>query len=155
MNEDLKKVRFPILAIDYGRKHVGLAFCDRNGSLSSPLKTVHLPAKNYFEHLKKTLKEIIDEYRIETLLVGLPQNFEESHQKSQDKVLLFIEELREWTDLPLVTWDESFSTKRAENMLLSTGQSRKKSRGKIDSIACAIFLQEFLNYYKQQNEKNT
>lgn len=147
------EINYPILAIDYGKRHVGLAYSDSKGLIASPLKTVHLPAENDLLYLKKILSEAITEYRIKSILVGMPQQFEENTE-SQRKILNFIKLLETWSELPIVSWDESFSTKRAENMLVSTGQKLKKARKKIDSIACAIFLQEFLNYNHKNNEKD-
>jgi len=140
---------FPILAIDYGEKHIGLAFSDSKGLIASPLSTIHLPAKNDKAFLKKSLLSVIEEYRIKSLLVGMPQQFEENTD-AQEIINDFIKELSGWTDLSIVQWDESFSTKKAENMLVSTGRKLKKAKKKIDSIACAIFLQEFLNYYSSK-----
>ena len=57
--------------------------------------------------------------------------------------------LKESTTLPILNTDESFSTTEAQNMLLSTGQNTKSTRGKIDKISATVFLQEFLNSINQ------
>jgi len=57
------------------------------------------------------------------------------------------------TDIPIITYDESFSTTRAQNMLTSSGQNTKKTKGKINSIAATVFLQDFLNSKKYLDEK--
>jgi RNase H-fold protein (predicted Holliday junction resolvase) len=65
--------------------------------------------------------------------------------------MTFEDLLTQHTDLPILTTDESFSTIEAQNMLLSTGQNTKSTKGKIDKISATVFLQEFLNSNHQKN----
>ena len=61
------------------------------------------------------------------------------------KLSLILRLIKEKISLPVITTDESFSTREAQNMLLSTGQNIKSTRKKIDKISATVFLQEFLN----------
>lgn len=140
-----KEVKYPILAIDYGDKHFGLAISDKKGILAQPLETVSITKNKKVENLIKEILTIAEEYRAETFLVGLPQEFTSSHQITTKKIHIFISLLSKVTNIPIITYDESFSTTRAQNMLTSTGQNTKKTRGKINSIAATVFLQDFLN----------
>lgn len=136
---------FPILAIDYGRKHIGVAVSDSKGIVSSPLPVIHLTKIRGLDGVIEDISAICHEYRVKTLLFGMPQAFEEGHLKTQKVVQKFIRKVAEKIQLPYKTTDESFSTSTAQNMLLSTGHNTKGSRGKIDSASAALFLQEYLD----------
>jgi putative Holliday junction resolvase len=139
---------YPILAIDYGDKHFGLAYSDSKGLIAEPLTVLHLTKRKTLENISKEITDIADEYRIKTLLLGKPQIFESKQKKTIDKISAFKDILSKYTTLPILTADESFSTIEAQNMLLSTGQNIKSTRGKIDKISATVFLQEFLNSNK-------
>lgn len=144
--------RYPVLAIDYGEKHFGLSVSDSKGILATPLDVLHKGKDQDNEELINQINNICDEYKIERIIVGIPQEFEKSHKQTTQKILVFINELKNKVDIPIKTWDESFSTTTAENMLTSSGQNIKHSRDKVDKIAATIFLQEFLNSENTKNE---
>ena len=133
---------YPILAIDYGDKHFGLAYSDSKGLVATPLEVLNLTKK-------KTLNNIAEEYKIQTILLGKPQAFKEEYQQTLKKISSFEKILKDHTNLPILSADESFSTTEAQNMLLSTGQNIKSTRKKIDKVSAAVFLQEFLNSKNQ------
>jgi len=148
-----KEIKYPILAIDYGDKHFGLAISDIKGILAQPLQTLSITKNKKVDDIITEILEIANEYRSKTILVGLPQEFIPTHQKTTKKINKFISLLNKVTDIPIITYDESFSTTRAQNMLTSSGQNTKKTKGKINSIAATVFLQDFLNSKKYLNEK--
>lgn len=142
----------PILAIDYGKKRIGLAISDSKGIIASPLEVLHITQNRNIDSLLNEILNIATEYRVKTLLVGSPQIFEPEHSKTSKNIQKFVEKISLLTDLPIITYDESYSTTQAQNMLLSLGQNTKSSKGKIDKIAATVFLQEFLNSESQKNE---
>ena len=144
---------YPILAIDYGEKNLGLAISDSKGIIASPLDVLSITKNRDIHTLVKEILEILELYKIERILVGKPQAFEESQKLSQEKINHFISLLEKATTIPVLTWDESFSTTKAQNMLTSLGQNSRGSKGKIDKIAATVFLQEFLNSENKQNEQ--
>jgi len=148
------KVEHPILAIDYGDKHFGLAISDSKGIIASPLEVLTITKKKNRDIIIEEILEIAKEYKVRSLLVGMPQPFTETQQKTSRKVEKFIETLSQRTNLPILTYDESFSTTHAQNMLTSSGQSTQSSRKKIDKVAATVFLQEFLNSIAKENEKD-
>jgi putative Holliday junction resolvase len=136
---------YPILAIDYGERHFGLAYSDTKGLLANPLEVLTKGRNTTTEDIVNQILEIAKEYRIKTILLGSPQAFVKEHKKTGEKISKFEQILSNNTELPILKYDESFSTTQAQNMLISTGQSTKRSRKKIDKVAAAVFLQEFLN----------
>lgn len=136
---------FPILAIDYGARHIGVAVSDSKGIVTTPLPVINLTAKTKLDGGILKIVEIVKEYEIRSLLFGMPQAFEQSQIKSQENVRKFIEKVVKKAQIPYQTVDESFSTMHAQNMLLSSGKRTKATRKKIDSVAAALFLQQFLD----------
>lgn len=147
-------VDYPILAIDYGDKHFGLAISDSKGIIASPLEVVSITKNKNKEIIIEEILELAREYRTKSILVGMPQAFSESQQKTVNKIKKFVDSLSKRTNLPIITYDESFSTTHAQNVLTSSGQSTQSSRKKIDKIAATVFLQEFLNSIAKNNEKD-
>jgi len=140
-----------MLAIDYGEKHIGLAISDSKGLVASPLEVLHITKNRDVVVLINEIDDVCKEYRVKSLLVGMPQEFTKSHKKTTSKISRFMDKIKEKIDLPLLTTDESFSTSKAQNVLLSTDQNTRATRHKIDKVAAAVFLQEFLNSIKSRS----
>ena len=144
----------PILAIDYGRKRIGLAISDAKGIIASPLDVLHITEKKDEDTVIKEILDIAKEYRVKTILLGMPQEFEKQYIKTTKRIDFFKEKITQLTDIPVITYDESYSTTEAKNMLLSLGQNSKSSKHKIDKVAATVFLQEFLNSNTSNNEND-
>ena len=140
--------QYPVLAIDFGKKHFGIAISDSKGIIASPLEVISITQNRGIEYILERISEICKEYKVETILLGIPQVFTESHSKTPKAIMKFEMKLEEILDLPIILYDESFSTTSAQNMLTSSGSNTKSSRGKIDKVSAAVFLQEFLNSSK-------
>lgn len=144
---------YPTLAIDYGQKHFGLAVSDSKGVVASPLDVISITKNRDVHNIIEEIIKMAKEYKVKSIIVGKPQMFEKGHEKTQQKINSFISLLENATTIPIITWDESFSTTDAQNMLISLGQNSRSSKGKIDKIAATVFLQEFLNSKgKKQND---
>lgn len=139
---------YPILAIDFGTKRLGIAVSDNNGVLSTPLETLRITKNRGILELIDDIKALTIEYRIQSILVGKPQSFNQEQEINHRRIDNFINTLAKRIELPIQTWDESFSTSTAKDMLLSTGQHFKQTKEKIDSVAASVFLQEYLNSKK-------
>jgi len=140
--------QYPVLAIDFGKKHFGTAISDSKGIIASPLEVISITQKRGIEYILQRISEICEEYQVKTILLGIPQVFTEAHSKTPKTIMKFQEKLQETLDLPIILYDESFSTTSAQNMLTSSGLNTKSSRDKIDKVSAAVFLQEFLNSLK-------
>jgi len=138
-------IQYPILAIDYGTKNIGLAISDFKGIIATPLQVLRVKSGNGYEKIIEEIADICDRNKVQTVLLGKPQVFEISHKKTLKKIEKFEELLKKGVKLPIITYDESYSTVTAQDMLTYTKQTVKSSKDKIDSVAAAVFLQEFLN----------
>ena len=146
-------IQYPILAIDYGTKRIGLAISDSKGLIASPLTVLNVTKNMGINKIIEEIKAIIEEYRIKTILIGKPQAFQSTYTKSLKKIDSFAQEIKNDIKIPVTFYDESYSTIQAQNMLLSLGQNTKSTKGKIDMISATVFLQEFLNSKQNKNEK--
>lgn len=146
-------MKYPILAIDYGDKHFGLAISDSKGVIASPLEVLSITKNKTVQDIIEEILLIAKEYNVKQILIGLPQVFTPAQEKSKEKIMKFSEMLKSQTTIEIIFYDESFSTIQAQNMLTFSGQNTKRSREKIDKIAATVFLQEFLNSKQNQNEK--
>lgn len=138
-------IQYPILAIDYGTRNVGLAISDFKGIIATPLEVLQIRSNHGYDKIMEEIADICERNKIQTLLLGKPQIFEISHTQTLKKIEKFEERLKNGVKLPIINYDESYSTVTAQDMLLYTKQSIKSSKNKIDSVAAAVFLQEFLN----------
>lgn len=134
-------VSLRILGIDLGDKTIGLAVSDPTGLLSQPVKTIR---RMDIEHDMEAVKQAIGEYDVGRIVIGLPKNMNGSIGPQSEKILQFVELLKEATGMEVVLWDERLTTVAAERALLEADLSRKKRKKVIDSVAASIILQGYL-----------
>ena len=131
-----------ILALDYGTKRIGVAVSDATRTLARPLP--FLPAEP-FGQLVKSLRAIVAEHGIETIIVGMPRNMDGSYGEAAQKVRAFISHLGRTILIPIQTIDERLSTVQAGRYLHEAGHKAKEQRTKIDSASAAVLLQAYLD----------
>ncbi len=136
-----------IIAFDIGDKRIGVA-------VSDPFNEMALPVETYWR--KSLIKDV--DYLItlaksryaETIVCGLPLNFDGKECEQTEKTRFFIEELKKKTDIEIVTQDERFSTKEARRVLLEADMRREKRKDVIDKIAASYILEDYLRRIKNQ-----
>ena len=129
------------LALDVGTKTIGVAVSDELGITANGVTTIK--RKNLKQDLDK-LDILIKEYQPGEILVGVPYQMDGSVGERGGQILKFSDKIREAFSLPVVFWDESFSTVNAEEKLLQADLSRKKRKKVIDKMAAVFILQEYL-----------
>ena len=138
-----------ILGIDLGEKRIGISISDELGITAQGMPTIK--TINQIEDLKN-IKEIIDKYGVEKIILGLPKNMNGSLGIQAKKALSFAEKLESSFQLPVELEDERLSTSKAEKYLIGTDRSRKKRRKVIDKISAIIILQSFLDRRTMKKE---
>lgn len=139
--KDKKLQRY--LAFDLGEKRIGLSVSDELGYTAQPLPTIKLERGGEVDLAK--IEEVIAEYNITSLVVGLPRHMSGNIGKSGKKALEFAQRLKEKFNLPVIMWDERLTTAYAERTLKDLGVRGKKRRNIIDSISAQLILQSYLN----------
>lgn len=131
-----------IMGLDVGDKTIGVALSDPLGWTAQGLEVIR---RQDIDKDLARLSEIIRQYEVEKILVGLPKNMNATIGPQGEKVLDFIEQLKTRIDLPVKTWDERLSTVAAERMLIQADVSRSKRKKVIDKMAAAVILQGYLD----------
>ena len=131
------------LGLDLGTKTLGVAVSDKTGLIATSLTI--LRHDNNFDFLIEELKKIIKEKEIETIVLGLPKNMNNTIGERGEMVLSFKEKLEESIPLPVILEDERLTTKVAENILITADVSRKKRKKVIDKMAANVILQSYLD----------
>ena len=129
------------LALDVGTKTIGVAVSDELGITANGVTTIQ--RKDIQQDLGE-LSLLIKEYEPGEILVGVPYNMEGGVSKRGDQILRFADKIKSAFSLPVVFWDESYSTVNAEEKLIEANMSRKKRKKVIDKMAAVFILQEYL-----------
>ncbi len=128
------------IAFDYGDVRIGVAVCDPDGILATPLAT--LQSKD--PQLKKQIAELIDEYEPAKIYVGQPKLLSGEDGSAVAKVLVFTEMLTSNFDISVVLVDERLSTVSAAKQLRESGVKAKEARSVIDAAAAVAILEQGL-----------
>jgi putative pre-16S rRNA nuclease len=129
-----------ILAVDYGRKRIGLALSDALGVTAQPLTT--LLRTNRRNDLRR-LREICRKQGVARILVGYPLHMTGAAGEMAEEAERFSDRLRKELGLPVELVDERLTTWAAEQITSETKSSRRKARP-IDDIAAAVLLRDYL-----------
>lgn len=131
------------LGLDLGTKTLGVAITDKTGTIARFLKVIHFKSEDYDKALQEVV-EIVKEYDIKKIALGLPKNMNNSLGFASERSLKFKEKLEELIDIPIILIDERLSTIEAENILLDADMSRKKRKKVIDGVAAQIILETLI-----------
>jgi putative Holliday junction resolvase len=136
-----------ILAVDPGSKRIGLAISDPTGSIANPL-AVLLHVGRLVD--AAAVAELAKTNQAGLIVVG--QSLDENGSPTFEgrQAGRFATALTSQTDLPVVFWDESFTTQDARAARIAMGVSRKKRSGHLDSIAATVLLQSYLDANTQK-----
>ncbi|MBI3990664.1 MAG: Holliday junction resolvase RuvX [Candidatus Omnitrophica bacterium] len=140
-----------IVGLDVGKRRIGVAISDEMEVCASTLKVVELrPGK---EENLEWLKEIVSEYDVKEIVVGLPINLNGKLGSSAEEVLKYVEKIQKEIAIPVKTWDERLTTVQSERVLLEADLSRKKRKKLIDKLSAQIILQSYL-YHRSRLRQN-
>ncbi len=136
-----------ILAIDYGRRRIGLALSDAFHWTARPLKTIDQKKSS---NIHQQIKVIIEEHDVGEIVVGMPYNMDGSKGFASEGVENFVRRLKEVVSCPIAYEDERLTTTMAHDVIQEMGHSRKirKQKGKVDQMAAAMILQSYLSRKK-------
>ena len=134
-----------VLGIDYGLRRVGIAVSDLLGWTAQGLETIDVNV-NKEDYGIDRLKEIVSEYDIQHIVLGMPKNMNNSVGFRGEETMEYYNILQ--NELPYVKitlWDERLSTMGASRALLEADVSRKKRKNVIDKMAAVFILQGYLD----------
>jgi putative holliday junction resolvase len=128
------------IAFDYGDVRTGVALCDPDGILASPLCVLQSQDRKFLDQISALFLE----YEPIHIFIGLPKNMSGTSGESVSKVEAFTESLKSISDLPITLIDERLSTVSAQKRLKEAGVSSRDSKGLIDAMAAVAILEQGL-----------
>jgi putative Holliday junction resolvase len=131
-----------LLACDYGRRRVGLAVSDPSESFVFPRET--LQRRSLADDIE-ALRALCREDGVEALVVGLPLNADGSEGGMVQEARAFGDHIAAELDLPVVYWDERYTSIEADERLRERHRDPKKRRALRDREAAAIILRTYLD----------
>ncbi len=132
-----------LLGIDPGKKNIGIAICDENKVVATPLKIIK---KNKFQILLKEIQEIIKENDIKGIVIGNPINMDGSFGKASQSATGFAKNLSISITIPIVLWDERLSSEGSFKITRDLGSNVTDRVKKLDKNAAAFILQGAIDF---------
>jgi putative Holliday junction resolvase len=133
------------LGLDVGDKLIGVALSDETATLATGLETIRRvgPRKDV-----KAIAALVREHDVVEVVVGLPRTLEGAIGPQAQKVLAFMESLRAVVKVPVVPWDERFTSVVATQALIEGDRSRRERKALVDKVSAILILQNYLDYRK-------
>ncbi len=126
-----------MIGLDLGTKTIGTAFCDARWTFASPADLIH---RSKFSKDKALLVSAIASRETKGIVIGLPLNLDGSESPRSQSTRAFAKNIED-LGLPILLWDERWSTQAVERAMIAADLSRAKRAQKIDSGAAAFILQ--------------
>ena len=139
-----------IMGLDYGSKTVGVAGSDPLGFTAQAVEIIRRKSENKLRQTLARIDELIREYGVEMLVLGLPKHMNNDMGERANKSLEFQEILKKRTGLPVVMWDERLTTVEADRTMMDAGIRREHRKEYVDMLAAVFILQGYLDYLANQ-----
>lgn len=139
-----------VLGLDYGSKTVGVAVSDPLGLTAQGVEIIRRKSENKMRQTLARIEELIAQYQVEKIVLGLPKNMNNTLGDRAEKSLELKETLERRTGLAVVMWDERLTTVSANRVLMETGVRRENRKEHVDEIAAIFILQGYLDYLHHQ-----
>lgn len=139
------------MALDVGDRRIGVALSDEKGITSQPHSVI--VRNTDLEDLNKILK-LIEEYKVETLVIGNPLNLDGSKGARAKKTEQFYNYIKKRAGVKTVMFDERMTTLAAQRILIDADVSRKRRKEVIDKLAAQQILYSYLEYKKKEKNDN-
>ncbi len=142
--EGSKTDNMRVLALDVGTKTIGVAVSDELKISSNGVKKID---RKDFKNDLNEIKKILDQYKPTEIVVGVPYREDGSLGARGIDIKKFAKKIENSFKIPVVYFDESYSTVIAERALIEADVSRKKRKKLIDKMAAVVILQDYLESY--------
>jgi putative Holliday junction resolvase len=148
LRKDVRTGARRVLAVDYGRKRIGLAISDELRLTVQPLAT--LERKNRRDDLR-TLREVIENFEVAQIVVGNPVRLDGSAGEMAAEAARFAARVHKQLRLPVELVDERLSSWEAQEMMTERKSGRGKDGAGVDAVAAAVILRDFLERERTRN----
>ena len=134
-----------VLGLDYGSKTVGVAVSDPLGLTAQGVEIIRRKSENKQRQTLARIEELIEQYQVETIVLGFPKHMNNTVGDRAEKSLAFAEMLKRRTGLPVVMWDERLTTVEANRTLMEAGVRHENRKEYVDELAAVFILQGYLD----------
>ena len=134
-----------ILGLDYGSKTVGVAVSDPLLVTAQGLEIIRRKDENKLRQTLARIEEIVKEYMVEEIVLGLPKNMNNTLGDRVEKTMAFKEMLERRTGLKVTMWDERLTTVAADKAMIEAGLNGRERKEYVDMIAASFILQGYLD----------
>ena len=131
-----------ILGLDIGEKRIGIALSDEMGWTAQGIEVLE---RKCLEVDLMKIKELVESAKVSSVVMGLPKNMDGSLGESAQRIMSFARKFEEIISIPIIFWDERWTTKEATRLLIETDLGRKKRRKVVDKLAAVLILQGYLD----------
>ena len=138
-----------ILALDLGKKRIGLAVTDALGITAQGLPTLH---RTRIRDDIEFLKNLATERGVTKLLIGMPLHLSGTESRQSEYTREFAQRLGTQLGLPVIFWDERLTSAEAERRLRLLGTSLERSLGNVDRLAAILMLESYMEHSKSTEE---
>ena len=145
-----------IMGLDFGSKTVGVAISDPLLITAQGIEIVRRKSENKLRQTLARIEELIVEYEVSEIVLGLPKNMNDTLGERVEKTLEFKEMLERRTGLTWLTvslWDERLTTVAADRAMIEAGIRREEIKEHVDKIAATFILQGFLDLRKNKENE--
>ena len=142
------------MGLDYGSKTVGVAVSDTLLITAQSLEIIRRESENKLRKTLARIEELIREYQVTTLVLGLPKNMNNTEGTRVEKTMEFKAMLERRTGLEVIMWDERLTTVAADKTMMEAGIRREDRKNYVDKIAAAFILQGYLDSKQMDNGGN-
>ncbi len=142
-----------IMGLDFGSKTVGVAISDPLLITAQGIEIVRRKSENKLRQTLARIEELIVEYEVSEIVLGLPKNMNDTLGERVEKTLEFKEMLERRTGLTVSLWDERLTTVAADRAMIEAGIRREERKEHVDRIAAAFILQGFLDLRKNKENE--
>lgn len=142
-----------IMGLDYGSKTVGVAISDAMLLTAQGIEIIRRKDENKLRQTLARIEELIGEYEVEEIVLGLPKNMNDTMGPRVEATLEFQEKLERRTGLPVHTWDERLTTVAADRTMMEAGIRREHRKEYVDMIAATLILQGYLDRRSAEQEE--
>ncbi len=140
------------LGLDLGSKRIGVALCDPDERVATPLTVVERGKSRIEDHAK--IHSLITEYEAEAVVVGLPLNMSSKVTAAAQGAITETEQLRLALAVPVHLYDERLTTVTAERSLIELDMRADARRRVVDKVAAAVMLQSFIDHRRNQRQSD-
>ena len=130
-----------LMGLDVGDVRIGVAVSDPTGTVVEPREPVK--AKTRAGAIEE-IADLVTREEIGEVVVGMPVSLDGGVGRQGEKTRVFTELLAERISIPVRTWDESYSSQSADGIMRKSGTRKGRRKGKRDSVAAAVILEEYL-----------